>query len=64
MKTSINNFNFQLTGYGHYSVTYTSPKTGKSWKRTTTDMQLIDATNNSDTPTQKSLNQLKSFVKK
>ena len=63
MKTSINNFNFQFASYGHYSVTYTSPKTGKSWTKTTSNMPLIDATKNSDSPTQKALNQLKAFVK-
>jgi len=63
MKTSINNFTFKFAGYGHYSVTYTSPKTGKSWTKTTSNMPLIDATKNSDLPTQSALNQLKSFVK-
>ena len=64
MKNTINNFSFQIIGYGHYAVTYTSPKTGKMWTKTTTDMELIDATKNSCIPTQKALNQLKSFVKK
>jgi hypothetical protein len=65
MKNSIqlSDFNFQFTGYGHYKVTYTSPKTGKQWSRTTTDMQLIDATKNSDSPKIKDLKTLKSFCK-
>jgi hypothetical protein len=63
MKNSINNFSFQIIGYGHYAVTYTSPKTGKSWKKTTSNMPLIDDTKNSDNPTQRSLNELKSLVK-
>jgi hypothetical protein len=65
MKNSIqlSDFNFQFTGYGHYKVTYTSPRTGKQWSRTTTDMQLIDATKNSDSPKIADLNSLKSFCK-
>lgn len=36
MKTviSINDFDFQMSGYGHYRVTYTSPATGKQWSTT------------------------------
>jgi hypothetical protein len=60
---TITDFNFEFTGYGHYKVTYTSPVTGKQWKTTTTDMQLIDDTKNSDMPKVKDLNQLKSICK-
>ena len=63
MKNSIINFRFITNGYGHYSVTYTSPKTGKSWTKTTSNMPLIDATKNSDKPTQLALAQLKRTVK-
>jgi hypothetical protein len=65
MKATIklSDFDFQFTGHGHYKVTYTSPKTGKKWSRTTTDMQLIDATKNSDGPKVKDLKALKSFCK-
>ena len=59
----LSDFNFQFTGYGHYKVTYTSPKTGKQWSRTITDMPLIDSTKNSDSPKIKDLNALKSFCK-
>ena len=61
---SLNNFDFTFAGYGHYSVTYTSPITGKQWTKTTTDMPLIDATKNSDAPKIKDLNNLKSTCKK
>lgn len=42
-KTSIYDFSFIPSGYGHYKVTYTSPVTGKQWTATTNDMPLIDA---------------------
>ena len=47
-KTSIYDFSFIPSGYGHYKVTYTSPVTGKQWTATTNDMPLIDATKNAD----------------
>ena len=65
MKTRIklSDFRFQLAGYGHYKITYTSPITGKEWTKTTNDMPLIDATKNADSPTVKNLNYLKMFCK-
>jgi hypothetical protein len=60
---TITDFNFEFTGYGHYKVTYTSPVTGKQWKTTTTNMQLIDDTKNSDMSKVKDLNQLKAICK-
>jgi hypothetical protein len=63
MKTTINHFDFLFAGHGHYKVTYTSPKTGKQWTRTTDNMPLIDATKNADYPKLKDLNSLKSFCK-
>jgi hypothetical protein len=63
MKTKLTDFEFKFSGYGIYKVTYTSPTTGKSWTATITDMTIIDDTKNSDTPTQKSLNQLKAICK-
>lgn len=50
MKNSIklSDFTFHFSGYGHYKVIYTSPKTGKSWQATTSNMKLIDATKNGD----------------
>ena len=65
MKTKISrtDFIFIPSGYGHYKVTYTSPKTGKEWTKTTSDMPLIDATKNAQEPKQKDLNLLKSFCK-
>lgn len=43
---SINDFEFEFAGYGHYKVTYTSPKTYKQWSRVINDMRLIDRTKN------------------
>lgn len=65
MKTKISrtDFRFIPSGYGHYKVTYTSPKTGKEWTKTTSNMPLIDATKNAQEPKQKDLNLLKSLCK-
>jgi len=54
---TLSDFNFQFTGHGHYKVTY------KKWSKTTSDMQLIDATKNSDSPKIKDLNELKRMCK-
>ena len=62
-KTSIHDFNFQISGYGHYRVTYTSPATGKQWSTVISDMTLIDATKNADDPKQKDFDALKRFCK-
>jgi hypothetical protein len=59
----IQDFDFKFTGYGHYQVTYTSPRSGNKWRVTTTDMELIDATKNSDTPKKKDLLTLKRLCK-
>ena len=64
MKTKINDFSFRLSGYGHYVVTYTSPKTQKVWSTKTNDMVLIDLTKNEDNPKQKDLNTLKAVCKR
>lgn len=56
-------FTFKPKGYGHYTVTYTSPKTGKKWTHTTDDMLLIDATKNCANPKRKDLERLKKFCK-
>lgn len=63
MKISIYHFDFKFSGWGHYKVTYTSPKTGKQWTRTTDNMQLIDCTKNEDYPKIKDLNRLKAVCK-
>jgi hypothetical protein len=62
--TTLSDFRFIKSGYGHYDVTFTSPKTGKTWKNTTSDMPLIDVTKNADDkPLQRDLNKLKSLCK-
>lgn len=60
---SIRDFDFRFSGYGHYEVTYTSPVTGKSWAKVTSNMPLIDATKNEDEPKRKDLEMLKRLVK-
>ena len=62
-KISISDFHFKFAGYGHYTVTYTSPVTEKQWERTITDMTIIDATKNEDDPKIKDLKHLKKIVK-
>lgn len=62
-RLSINNFRFKLTGYGRYEVTYTSPKIGKQWKASITDMSLIDDTKNAEEPRQYDLRRLLYLVK-
>lgn len=59
----LSDFSFSPAGYGHYKVGYSSPMTGKTWWKTTNDMQLIDRTKNSPKPTQKDLEQLKRVCK-
>lgn len=60
---SITDFTFEFSGYGHYKVTYTSPKTGKQFKTVVNYMPLIDATKNADIPKVKYLNHLKRLCK-
>lgn len=62
-RLSINDFRFKLTGYGRYEVTYTSPKIGKQWKASITDMRLIDDTKNAEEPRQFDLRRLLYLVK-
>lgn len=63
MKINITDFQFTPSGYGHYKVWYQSPKTGKTWGKTISDMTIIDATKNSNSPKQKDLLTLKRMVK-
>ena len=63
-RIDITDFRFMPAGYGHYKVTYTSPNTGKSRSVTTSNMPLIDATKNAETPKRKDLEQLKKLCKR
>jgi len=65
MKTQIklSDFDFNFKGYGMYEVTYTSPLTGKQWSARITDMTLIDATKNAESPKIKDLEVLKKICK-
>lgn len=63
MRTSIYDFDFRISGYGQYRVTYTSPVTGKQWSTVINDMTLIDATRNADEPKRKDLEALKWLCK-
>lgn len=63
IKISKYDFNFTPVSYGRYKVTYTSPVTGRSWSTTTTDIELIDRTKNTDNPKVKDLEFLKWFCK-
>ena len=57
---SIYDFGFVLVGYGRYKVTYTS-ESGESYTAVITDMTVIDATKNSDSPKAKDLKALKTL---
>lgn len=56
-------FRFLYSGYGAYYVIYTSPKTNKQYKAYTTNMFLLDATKNTESPKIKDLQQLKRVCK-
>ncbi len=62
-KIKLSDFSFIFQGRGHYQVTYTSPVTRKQYKTVTSDMPLIDATKNADTPKLKDLVRLKNTCK-
>ena len=65
MSTKIekSDFTFLFAGYGHYKVTYQSPKTGKKWTKTINDMMLIDATKNEEYPKRKDFEILRRLIK-
>ena len=63
MKLSIHHFVFFPHGYGHYMVSYQSPKTGKVWVKIINNTQLIDKTKNSESPTQKDMSELRRLCK-
>lgn len=65
MKTRIQktDFDFRLSGYGRYNVTYTSPATGKKWTAVVRDMPLIDVTKNAAEPKVRDLEYLKYVCK-
>lgn len=63
IKLSIDDFIFSFSGFGHYSVTYTSPVTFKIWTKTINNMPLIDATKNAECPKKCDLDDLKRLVK-
>lgn len=65
MKNNISKADFQFLqgGQGRYRVTYTSPKTLKTWSKIITCMPFIDAVRLQDNPTKAALNELKRLVK-
>lgn len=65
MKTrmDLTGFTFSFQGSGHYLVYYTSPVTGKTWRRLVTDMTMIDSTKNAEYPKRKDIEHLKRYVK-
>jgi hypothetical protein len=60
---NITDFKFEFKGYGHYLVTYTSPVTGKQWKKTIFDMSIIDKTKGEEYPKKKDIIMLKKLCK-
>jgi hypothetical protein len=63
MNISKTDFSIRPYSHGVYSVVYSSPKTGRTWRNTITTMQLIDDTYKVDYPTKAALNRLKTAVK-
>ena len=65
MSTKIekSDFTFLFAGYGHYKVTYQSPKTGKKWTKTINDVPLIEMIKNNGSPKRKDLEILRRRVK-
>ena len=57
---SVYDFGFSLVGYGRYIVEYKS-ESEEVYKAVVTDMELIDATKNSDSPKVKDLKALKTL---
>lgn len=57
---SVYDFDFTLAGHGRYKVTYTS-ESEESYTAVITDMTVIDATKNSDSPKVKDLKALKTL---
>ena len=62
-KISKSHFSFTLKSYGRYFVIYTSPKTNIQYCSDVTDMTIIDAVKNTDTPMVKDLIELKRYCK-
>jgi len=63
MKISRLDFTFFPLPYGHYNVMYTSPVTRKNYFKIISNMRLIDATKNEETPKRCDLIELKRTVK-
>ena len=53
--TNINDFRFELAGYGLYRVIYVSPATGGQWSTMINYMKFIVANKNEDEPKHKDL---------
>lgn len=60
-KLTLSQFRFTPTGPGHYYVTYIT-KGGRQKGALVTDMQLIDATKNSDFPKGTDLDKLRRLI--
>ena len=63
MKISRLDFTFCPLPYGHYSVIYTTPKTRKNYYKVISNMRLIDATKNEESPKKCDLIELRRTIK-
>ncbi len=63
MKPKKSDFQFLWLNHGRYEVTYQSPKTFKSYSGETTNMPLIDAVQNVESPKLKDLYSLMRIAK-
>lgn len=64
MKIEKSNFTILPCGMGHYRASYRSPVTGKIWRCTVTDMEIVDKFKTCEYPTKKWLTWLKDYVKR
>lgn len=55
-------FDFELAGYGHYKVTYRTPKRGDYYVAVISDMTLTDATYRADWAKKKDIELLRKKV--
>ena len=61
-KIQSHQFSFRPDGYGAYKVKYETRR-GDFWQARIEDMTLVDATKNTDAPTQRAFRELRDAVK-
>lgn len=62
-KLDLSQFVFKFVGHGIYRCTYRTAKRGDFYSAIIKDMTIIDATKNTEFPTQQALKQLRNKIK-